>query len=134
MNLTFYLLSLSFVFQSSNLTWKPHIYSIAKHFSQKLGFLSGACGFFLSSQLLTLYRSWICPLEYCSLVCCDTSKPSLHLLDKVKSKAICLITKSLQYLSNHHLVSDLSIFYQYFMDIAHWKSRIGSPNCFPIKH
>ena len=36
---------------SSNLTWKPHINSIAKHASQKLGFLSRACGYFSLSQL-----------------------------------------------------------------------------------
>jgi len=36
---------------SSNLTWKPHIHSIAKHASQKLGFLSRACGCFSPPQL-----------------------------------------------------------------------------------
>ena len=36
---------------SSNLTWKPHINSIAKHASQKLGFLSRARGYFSPSQL-----------------------------------------------------------------------------------
>ena len=37
---------------SSNLTWKPHSNSIAKHASQKLGFLSRACGYFSPSPLL----------------------------------------------------------------------------------
>ena len=34
---------------SSNLTWKPHINSIAKHASQKLGFLSRARSYFSPS-------------------------------------------------------------------------------------
>ena len=54
---------------SSTLTWKPHIISIAKHASQKLGFLSGTHGYFSPSQLLTIYKSQIRPsLEYCSHV------------------------------------------------------------------
>ena len=40
----------------SNLTWKPHTHSIAQHASQKLGFLSRACGYFSPSQLLTIYN------------------------------------------------------------------------------
>ena len=39
---------------SSNLTWKSHINSIAKHASQKLGFLSRARGYFSPSQLSTI--------------------------------------------------------------------------------
>ena len=46
-------------------------------------------------------------------------KSSLHLLDRVQSKAIRLInnpnlTNSLQSLSHRRLVADLSIFYRYF--------------------
>ena len=52
---------------SSNLTWKPHIHSIAKHASQKLGFLSRARGYFLPSQLLPTYKSQI-PDSYFSAV------------------------------------------------------------------
>ena len=37
---------------SSNLTWKTHIHSLAKHASQKLGFLARTRGFFSSSHLL----------------------------------------------------------------------------------
>ena len=105
---------------SSNLTWKPHINSIAKHASQKLGFLSRACGYFSPSQLLTIYKSQIRPsLEYCSPVWGGTPKSSLYILDRVQSKAIHLInnpnlTNSLQSLSHHRLVADLSIFYCYF--------------------
>ena len=105
---------------SSNLTWKPHIISIAKHASQKLGFLSRARGYFSPSQLLTLYKSQIRPsLEYCSHVWGGTPKSSLNLLDRVQSKAIRLIsnpnlTNSLQSLSHRRLVADLSIFYRYF--------------------
>ena len=105
---------------SSNLTWKPHINSIAKHASQKLGFLSRARGYFSPSQLLTIYKSQIrSSLEYCSHVWGGAPKSFLHLLDRVQSKAIRLInnpnlTNSLQSLSRHRLVADLSIFYRYF--------------------
>ena len=110
-------LSLSF-----NLTWKTHIHSLAKHASQKLGFLARARGFFSSSHshLLTIYKSQIRPsLEYCSHVWGGAPKSTLCLLDKVQSKAIRLInnpnlTKSLQPLSHRRLVGDLSIYYRYF--------------------
>ena len=104
---------------SSNLTWKPHIHSIVMHASLKLGFLSRAHGYF-SPQLLTIYKSQIHPsLEYCSHVWGGAPKTSLHLLDNVQTRAICLInypnlTNSLQPLSHCHLVADLSIFYCYF--------------------
>ena len=90
---------------SSNLSWKTHIHSTAKHASQKLGFLSRARGFFSPSQLLTIYKSQIRPsLEYCSHFWGGAPR-SLHLLDKVMSKATRLInnpsfTKSLQSLSS----------------------------------
>ena len=105
---------------SSSLTWKPHIHSITKHTSQKLGFLSRARGFFSPSELLTIYKSQVHPsLEYCSHVRGGAPKSFLHLLDKVQSKAIHLInnpnfTKSLQSLSHRRLVADLSVFYRYF--------------------
>ena len=104
---------------SSNLTWKPHINSIAKHASQKLGFLSRARGYF-SPQLLTIHKSQIRPsLEYYSHVWGGASKSSLNLLDRVQSKAIRLInnpnlTNSLHSLSHRRLVADPSIFYRYF--------------------
>ena len=105
---------------SSNLTWKPHIISIAKHTSQKLGFLSKVRGYFSPSQLLTIYKSKIRPsLEYCSHVWGGAPKSSLNLLDRIQSKAIRLInnpnlTNSLESLSHRCLVADLSIFYRYF--------------------
>ena len=105
---------------SSNLSWKTHIHSLAKHASQKLGFLARARGFFSSSHLLSIYKSQIRPsLEYCSHVWGGAPKSTLCLLDKVQSKAIRLInnpnlTKSLQPLSHRQLVGDLSIFYKYF--------------------
>ena len=46
---------------SYNLTWKTHIHSLAKHASQKLGFLARSCGFFSSSHLLSIYKSHIRP-------------------------------------------------------------------------
>ena len=105
---------------SSNLTWKPHIISNAKHASQKLGFLSRARGYFSPSQLLTIYKSQICPsIKYCSHVWGGAPKSSLNLRDSVQSKAIRLInspnlTNSLQSLSHRRLVANLSIFYRYF--------------------
>ena len=105
---------------SSNLIWKPHINSIAKHASQKLGFLSRARGYSSLSQLLTIYKSQIRPsLEYCSHIWGGAPKSSLHLLYRVHSKAIRLInnpnlTNSLLSLSHRRLVADLSIFYRYF--------------------
>ena len=105
---------------SSNLTWKTHIHSLAKHASQKLGSLARARGFLSSSHLLTIYRSQIRPcLEYCSHVWGGAPKSTLCLLDKVQSKAIRLINnnnlaKSLQPISHHRLVGDLFIFYQYW--------------------
>ena len=104
---------------SSNLTWKTHIYSLAKHAPQKLGFLARARGFISSAHLLSIYKSQIRPsLEYCSHVWGGAPKSTLCLLDKVQSKAIRLInnpnlTKSLQPLSHRCLVGDLSIFYRF---------------------
>ena len=115
---------------SPNLIWKPHINSIAKHASQKLGFLSRTCGYFSPSQLLTIYTSQILPsLEYCSHIWGGAPKSSLHLLNRVQSKAIHFInnpnlTNSLQSLSHHCLIADLSIFYHYFQTLLSWKSRI----------
>ena len=74
---------------------------------------------FSPSQLLTIYKSQIRPsLEYCSHVWGGTPRSSLHLLDKVQSKASRLInnpslTKSLQSLSRRRLIADRSIFYQF---------------------
>ena len=114
---------------SSNLTWKPHINSRAKHASQKLGFLSRASGYFSPSQLLTLYKFQIHPsLEYCFHVGGGAPKSSLHLLDEVQSKANRLInnpnlTNSLQ----SPIIVLLQIFpfsTTIFTDIALRKSRI----------
>ena len=105
---------------SSNLTWKTHIHSLAKHASQKLGFLARARRFFSSSHLLSIYKSQIRPsLEYCSHVWGGGPKSTICLLDKVQSKAIRLInnhnlTKSLQPLSHRRLVGYISIYYRYF--------------------
>ena len=105
---------------SSNLTWKPHMNSTAKHAYQKLGFLSRARGYFSPSQLLSIYKPQIrSSLEYCSHVWGGAPKSSLHLLDRVQSKAIHLInspilTNSLHSLSHRRLVPNISIFYRYF--------------------
>ena len=74
---------------SSILIRKPHINSMAKHASQKLGFLPRASGYFSLSQLLTIKKSQIRHfLEYCSHVWGGAPKSSLHLLDRVQSKAL----------------------------------------------
>ena len=105
---------------SSNITWKTHIHSLAKHAYEKLGFLARAHRFFPSCHLIITYKSQIRPsLEYCSHVRGGAPKSALCLLDKVQSKAIRLInnpnlTKSLQPLSHRRLVGDLSILYRYF--------------------
>ena len=123
---------------SSNLSWKTHIHSIAKHASHKLGFLSRARGFFSPSQLLIIYKSQIRPsLEYCSHVWGGAPRSSLHLLDKVLSKAVRLInnpslTKSLQSLSHRRLVADLSIFYRFFHGNCSLEIKNIIPD--PLKH
>ena len=123
---------------SSNLTWKTHIHSLAKHVSQKLGFLVRARGFFSSSHLLSIYKSKVRPsLEYCSHVWGATPKSTLCLLDKVQSKAIRLInnpdlTKSLQPLSHRRLGGDLSIFCRYFH--RHYSQEIRAIIPVPLRH
>ena len=123
---------------SSNLTWKTRIHSLAKHASQKLGFLARARGFFSSSHLLTIYKSQIRPsLEYCSHVWGGAPKSTLCLLDKVQSKAIRLsnnanLTKSLQPLSHRRLVGDISIFYRYFH--GHCSQEIREIIPVPLRH
>ena len=102
---------------SSNLTWKRHINSIAKHASLKHGSLSRDRGNLSPSQLLTIYKSQIRPsLEYCSHVWGGAPESSLHLLDRVQSKAIHLInspdvTNSLQSLSHHRILADEFVSY-----------------------
>ena len=54
---------------SSNLTWKTHIHSLAKHASRKLGFLARSRGFFSSSHLLSIYKSQIRPRWFWSKYC-----------------------------------------------------------------
>ena len=123
---------------SSNLTWKTHIHSLAKHASQKLGFLARARRFFSSFHLLSMYKSQIRPsLEYCSHVWGGAPKSTLCLLDKVQSKAIRLIdnlnlTKSLQPLSHRRSVGDFSFFYRYFN--GHCSQEIRDIIPVPLRH
>ena len=122
---------------SSNVIWKTHIHSLAKHGSQKLGSLARARGSFSSSHLLTIYKSQIRPsLEYCSHVRGVAQKYTVCLLDRVQSKAIRLINnpnfaKSLQPLSHLHLAGDLSIFYGYFH--GHGSQKIRDVISVPLR-
>ena len=58
---------------SSNLIWKTHIHSLAKHASQKLGFLARARGFFSSSIYIqvpnpSFFRVLLPRLGWCSKI------------------------------------------------------------------
>ena len=115
---------------SSNLTWKPHIISIAKYASQKLGFPSRARSYFSPSQLLTIYKSQIRPsLEYCSM----SGVVLLNLLSifltesSLKLSVSSTIQTSLILYSLSPIVILLQIFLfstAIFTDIALRKSRI----------
>ena len=114
---------------SSYLTWKPHIHSIAKHASQKLGFLSKAHGYFSPYQLLTIYKSQINHFqEYYFHVWGGALKYALHLLDTAQSKAICLINNPNLTISCPSPIFVLLQIFPFsttiFMDTALWKSRI----------
>ena len=121
---------------SSTLTWKPHIIPIAKHASQKLGFLSRARGYFSPSQLLTIYESQIRPsLEYYSHVWGGAPKSSLNLLDRVQAKAIRLsliiVSSTIQTSQILYSLSPIVVLLQIFpfstaifTDIALRKSKI----------
>ena len=138
MNWTFRLLSLSLVIQCHLIFFgKPTSTPLLNmHLRNLASFLEPVA--FSPSQLLTIYKSQIRPsLEYCSHVWGGAPRSSLHLLDKVQSKAIRLInnpslTKSLQSLSHHRLVAYLSIFYRYFH--GHCSMEIKSIIPDPLKH
>ena len=116
-NWTFHLLSLNLVFLFHLISLGNPILTPLQSMYLRNCFLSRARGYFSLSQLLTIYKSQIRPsLKYCSNVWGGAPKSSLHFLDRVQSKAICLInnpnlTNSLQSLSHRCLVADLSIFY-----------------------
>ena len=72
-------------------------------------------------------------MDYCSHVWGGAPKPSLHLLDKVQSKAnYPNLTKSLQSLSHRRVVADLSIFYRFFH--GHWLLEIKNIIPDPLRH
>ena len=107
---------------SSSLSWKDNIVQIAKSASQKLGVLFRCKQYFNSAQLFKLYTGFIRPcLEYCSHIW--GSSPYTSLLDRVESKAICLIsdpslTSTLDRLSLRRKVASLSLFYRYYLVTA----------------
>ena len=103
---------------SSSLSWRDHIFQIAKSASKKLGVLFRCKQYFNSAQLFELYTGFIRPcLEYCSHIW--GSSPYTSLLDRVESKAIRLIsdpslTSTLDPLSLRCKVASLSLFYRYY--------------------
>ena len=116
---------------STYLTWKPHIHSIAKHASQKLGFLSRARGYFLSPQLFTIYKAQIrSSFEYCFHIWGGAPKSSLLLFDKsnLKQSVSSTVQASPILSSLPPIVVWLQIFpfsTNIFMEIALWRSRIS---------
>ena len=99
---------------SSTLTWKPPFHRKACISETRFSFQSP--WLFLTFSTLKYIRI---PDSFFSHVWGGAPKSSLHLLDKVQSKAIRFtnnpnLTNSLQSLSHRHLVSNLSIFYHYF--------------------
>ena len=99
---------------SSSLSWRDHIVQIAKSASRKFGVLFRRKQYSNSAQLFKLYTGFIRPcLEYCSHIW--SSSPYTSLLDRVKSKAICLIgdpslTSTFDPLSLRRKVASLSLF------------------------
>ena len=93
---------------SSSLSWRDHIFQIAKSALKKMGVLFRCQQYFNSAQLFKLYTGFIHPcLEYCSHIW--GSSPYTSLLDKVESKAMHLIgdplTSTLDPLWLHFLFS-----------------------------
>ena len=97
----------------------------------KLGVLSCLWQFFSPPQLLTLYRSLICPcMEYASHVWGGSTHTAL--LNRVESKVFCLINSSpltdcLQPLSHCRNIASLALFYRYF----HANCSSDLANCVP---
>src|SRR5678815_3755926 len=97
--------------------WKPHITTVARVASKKLGVLFKLQDFFSSSQLLQLYKGLICPcMEYCSHIWGGSG--FARLLYRVESKAkriinCSVLSSSLDPLSLRRDVGALSIFYRY---------------------
>src|SRR5678815_3678926 len=78
---------------TKKLSWKPHITTVARAASKKLGVLFRLRDFFPSSQLIQLYRGLIrhC-MEHCSHIW--GASGFTRLLDRVESKAKRLINCS----------------------------------------
>merc|ERR1712002_1358977 len=100
------------------LSWRQHILELARCASKKLGVLFRCRAYFSSQHLLQLYVGLIYPcMEYCSHIW--GGSPAVSLLDRVESKAICLIndpslTSSLDSLSLRRKVASLSLLYRYY--------------------
>ena len=87
---------------SSNLTWKTHIHSLAKHASQKLGFLARALGYFSFSYLLSKYKSQTRPsLDCCLMSWVALKNPLSVFLTKSSHKAFISSTISVSLNFSH---------------------------------
>ena len=130
-NWTFQLLSLKLVFPFHLISLgNPISIPLQSMHLRNLVFFLKHVAIFSPSQLWTIYKSQIRPsLEYCYHIWGGAPKSSLHLLDRVQSKAIRLInnpslTNSLQSLSHRRLIAGLPFSTAILKDIALWKSRI----------
>ncbi len=105
---------------SSNLSWKSHVFSIAKRASKMLGFLWRARKYFTAHQLFILYKAQVKPImEYCSHVWGGAPVSVLGILDRLQTKAVRLIgdpklTGGLPGLEHRRAVTALCLFYRYY--------------------
>ncbi len=125
---TLNILGLSYI---QNLNWKLYI-SLTKSASSKLGVLYRLRQFLFPAQLMSIYRSFVCPrMEYAPHVWGGSTHTAL--LDRVESKAYRNFSSP--YLTDNFLphkfrrqVASLSIFYRYF----HSECFSELANCMPL--
>ena len=72
--------------------WNNHVVQVSKEAFKCLGFLNRCRKYFTSSDLLTIYTTYIRPkMEYNSHIWTGASKSILELLDHVQRRALALI-------------------------------------------
>ena len=78
----------------NNLTWKPHISSLAGKISKSIGIIFRS-SFYLSTPLCMLYNAMILPyLNYCNLVWGSTYKTNLQRIIILQKPVIRMVNKS----------------------------------------